>query len=90
MTKIAAVFHFDVEARRIAEFANRRRHQREDLRVADLREILHRGLRDALRAVGATAAIRPVLQVHKDQPRVLARARKTEARDGKDSIDIVF
>ena len=75
----AAVLQAEGEARRGAEFGNRRRTERKDEGVADAHQRAERATGDGLHAVGGAGALRPILQRDKRQRRVLALTREAEA-----------
>ena len=78
MAEIAAILHLDVEARGLAEFLHRRRHQREHLRVADFaRSSSSRAARWHRRVIARAGALVPGLQMHEGDAGILARRRRS-------------
>ena len=88
VAEIAAIFELHFEAGGVAEFAHRRRQQREDLRVANLRKRLDRAPDDRLRAVDLAGSLVPVGEVDERLAGVLTLTGKAEAGDDEYRVHV--
>ena len=83
----AAVLELGVPARAGTELDDGRRHEGEDLRIADLREGLHRPPGDRLDLQVRPFALVPVLHAHEPERHVLALSGEAEAGHGDELLD---